>query len=101
MAIATMAEPRERRFATGQLVMTREVHDLIEQGRLDAACYIARHLKGDWGDVNDRDWQANDTALKRGDDRLFSSYDVAPDLTLWIITEWDRSATTLMLPSDY
>ena len=101
MALADLVEPQKQRFPTGQLVMTRDVHDLVEQGRLDPARYLVRHLKGDWGDISDRDWQSNDTALKRGDDRLFSTYDVAPDLTLWIITEWDRSVTTLMLPGDY
>ena len=40
-------------------------------------------------------------ALKSGEDRLFSSYQVAPGLKLWIITEWDRSVTTLLLPSEY
>ena len=40
-------------------------------------------------------------ALRSGEDRLFSSYQVTPDLKLWIITEWDRSVTTLLLPSEY
>jgi hypothetical protein len=39
--------------------------------------------------------------LKSGADRLFSSYQITPDLKLWIITEWDRSVTTLLLPSEY
>jgi len=39
--------------------------------------------------------------LRTGEDRLLSSYQIAPDLTLWIITEWDRSVTTLLVPSDY
>ena len=43
----------------------------------------------------------NDAALKSGEDRLFSSYQVTRDLKLWIITEWDRSVTTLLLPSEY
>ncbi len=45
--------------------------------------------------------QLNDAALKSGADRLFSSYQITPDLKLWIITEWDRSVTTLLLPSEY
>jgi hypothetical protein len=39
--------------------------------------------------------------LKSGADRLFSSYQITPDLKLWIITEWDHSVTTLLLPSEY
>ncbi len=49
----------------------------------------------------DSDRRQNDAALKSGEDRLFSSYQVAPGLKLWIITEWDRSVTTLLLPSEY
>ncbi|MCW5706933.1 hypothetical protein [Shinella sp.] len=101
MAASNLAKPQERRFSMGHLVMTRDVAHLIEQGRLDPAPYIARHLKADWGDLSDFDWAANDRALRSGEDRLFSSYEVAPDLRIYIITEWDRSATTLMLPSDY
>lgn len=101
MATNTLAKPQQRRFSMGHLVMTRGIANLIEQGRLDPTSYIARHLKGDWGDLSDHDWSANDRALRSGEDRLFSSYQVAPDLTLYIITEWDRSVTTLMLPSDY
>lgn len=63
--------------------------------------YLRRHLHGDWGDLCDGDWQLNDAALTSGEDRLFSSYQVTPDLKLWIITEWDRSVTTLLLPSEY
>lgn len=101
MAVKTLAKPQRDRFPMGRLVMTRAVDHLIKQARLDPAPYIARHHKGDWGDLSDHDWAANDRALRSGEDRLFSSYEVAPDLTLYIITEWNRSVTTLMLPSDY
>jgi hypothetical protein len=63
--------------------------------------YLRRHLHGDWGDLSDSDRRQNDAALKSGEDRLFSSYQVTRDLKLWIITEWDRSVTTLLLPSEY
>ena len=63
--------------------------------------YLHRHLNGDWGDLDDYDKRQNDAALESGEDRLFSSYQVAPGLQLWIITEWDRSVTTLLLPSEY
>lgn len=46
------------------------------------------------------DWQANADALRDGD-RLFSAYQLAPELRLWVITEADRSATTVLLPEDY
>ena len=89
------------RFSTGQLVMTAGVDELVRQGRLNPSSYLRRHISGDWGDLDDSDRRQNDAALKSGEDRLFSSYQVAPDLKLWIITEWDRSVTTLLLPSEY
>lgn len=101
MATNTLAKPQHQRFPMGHLVMTRAVANLIEQGRLDPAPFITRHIKADWGDLSDHDWAANDRAVRSGEDRLFSSYDIGPVLKLWIITEWDRSVTTLMLPSDY
>jgi hypothetical protein len=89
------------RFPAGQLVMTQGVDALVRQGRLNPNTYLRRHFCGDWGDLSDGDWRQNDAALKSGEDRLFSSYQVTPDLKLWIITEWDRSVTTLLLPSEY
>ncbi|MBN0941390.1 hypothetical protein JTM36_34820, partial [Pseudomonas aeruginosa] len=63
--------------------------------------YLRRHLGGDWGDLDDSDRRQNDAALKSGEDRLFPSYEVTPGLKIWIITEWDRSVTTLLLPNEY
>jgi len=89
------------RFSPGRLVLTAGVSELVQQGRLNPNAYLRRHLNGDWGDLSEDDRKQNDAALKSGEDRLFSSYQVAPDLKLWIITEWDRSVTTLLLPDEY
>jgi len=89
------------RFAAGDVVVTAGVDELIHQGRINPGEFLRRHLSGDWGDLCESDRRQNDAALKSGQDRLFSSYQVAPDLKLWIITEWDRSVTTLLLPSEY
>jgi hypothetical protein len=62
--------------------------------------YLGRHLSGDWGDLDAHDRRENERALKTGA-RLFSSYAVGPQNKLWIITEADRSSTTILLPSDY
>ena len=97
MALAVLSQPR---FRAGQLVITAGVNDLVQRGALNPAPYLQRHLNGDWGDLCDEDRRSNDAALKNGD-RLFSSYRITPDLKLWIITEWDRSVTTLLLPSEY
>ncbi|MBV59839.1 MAG: hypothetical protein CMH65_00890 [Nevskiales bacterium] len=91
----------QARFPAGQVVMTSGVDELVQEGRLNPNTYLRRHFCGDWGDLCNDDWRQNDAALKSGEDRLFSSYQVTPDLKLWIITEWDRSVTTLLLPSEY
>lgn len=88
------------RFKPGRLIMTTGVDALIHEGRLNPLPYLRRHLRADWGELTNEDRRRNDTALQCGD-RLLSSYQVAPDLTLWIVTEWDRSVTTLLLPSEY
>jgi len=94
--------PRPKRpFSPGRTVMTLGVDALVQQGRLNPIPYLRRHLGGDWGDLSDNDRRKNDAALKSGRDRLFSSYEVRQNLKLWIITEWNRSATTLMLPGEY
>ncbi|WP_046482686.1 hypothetical protein [Pseudomonas veronii] len=89
------------RFSPGDIVLTAGVADLVQQGRLNPNPYLRRHLGGDWGDLDKCDRQQNDAALASGEDRLFSSYKLAHDLKLWIITEWDRSVTTLLLPDEY
>ena len=101
MALAVLNRVSQQRFSPGQVVVTAGIDELVRQGRLNPVPYLRRHLHGDWGDLSDNDRRLNDAALKSGEDRLFSSYQVTPDLKLWIITEWDRSVTTLLLPSEY
>ena len=62
--------------------------------------YVARHLAGDWGDLEPQDCAANDRALRLGE-RIISAYRLANDEKIWIITEADRSATTIFLPAEY
>src|SRR3546814_15077717 len=76
------------RFSPGQLILTAGVDELVQQGQLNPSMYLRRHLGGDWGDLSEGDRDLNDAALASGQDRLFSSYQVASDLKLWIITEW-------------
>ena len=61
---------------------------------------LQRHQAGDWGDLGEEDWKENDNALRTGL-RLLSSYRSSGGVTFWIITESDRSATTLLMPDDY
>jgi len=88
------------KFHLGRTVMTRGVQAHVVSGRLDPTPFLRRHHRGDWGDLCDSDKRANDQGVRSGG-RLMSSYKVNESLTLWIITEWGRSVTTLLLPSEY
>jgi hypothetical protein len=67
---------------------------------LDVLTALGRHVRGDWGDVDDDDWEANERALKEGT-RLLSVYRSAGGVNFYVITEWDRSLTTILLQDDY
>ena len=61
---------------------------------------INRHRTGDWGEVDAEDWAANGEAVIQGE-RVLSAYTLKDGVRLWIITEADRAATTILLPSEY
>jgi hypothetical protein len=88
------------RFSLGQIVATQGALELLRRYGKTRNAYLDRHHSGDWGDLGGFDWRANDKALETGA-RLFSAYAVSPLNTIWIITEADRSSTTLLLPEDY
>lgn len=91
-------ETRIARFDPGQLVLTkRALGALTQDDVLDA---LVRHLAGDWGDLDELDWQQNETAVNDGG-RILSSFRTRSGRTFWVITEADRSATTFLLPEDY
>ena len=64
---------------------------------------LERHMNGDWGDMDAEDKTANDRTLIRGNDQLFSVYKPAnhPNWRIWIVTEADRSSTTILFPGEY
>ena len=62
---------------------------------------MTRHANGDWGDLDSNDRKMNDEAMRTGEDRIMSVYKAPGMKTIWIITEWDRSATTVLFPSEY
>ena len=91
------------KFNTGQLVVTRGVNDLMASSNTFANhVYVSvhRHAAGDWGDVCSEDRETNEFALQHSE-RLFSVYKGKKFATIWIITEWDRSITTVLLPEEY
>ena len=68
--------------------------------RMDLAQAFARHLAGDWGEVDAEDWERNEQALAHNE-RLLSRYTTNDGIVHWVITEADRSATTVLLPEEY
>ena len=87
----------------GRLLMTRGVNDLVAEDKAFAKLVmssLARHCRGDWGNLTDEDIQENELSLKEGY-RLFSAYEDKGLPKIWIITEADRSTTTILFPDEY
>jgi hypothetical protein len=87
----------DNKFALGQIVITSIALARLAPHAIDEG--LIRHASGDWGDLDHDDIWLNEDALKHGD-RLLSVYGQGEDL-FWIITEADRSVTTILLPEDY
>lgn len=87
-------------FPPGRIVATPGALALLEEANKSPSEFLSRHLRGDWGDLCQDDKAENELSLKHGF-RLLSSYPVTDTDNLWIITEADRSVTTLLLPSEY
>lgn len=83
----------------GQVVATPGALNLLQRTNLNPFQVLSRHRSGDWGDVQTEDALANEAGAIYGN-RVISSYEVAGE-RLWVITEADRSATTLLLPEEY
>ncbi len=96
-------------FTLGNVVATRNVWELIETNekfsQFVTIC-MSRYIANDWGEMDKEDLEANDYAVRNGE-RLLASYQIPLEVEevfedrLWIITEWDRSVTTLLFPGDY
>jgi len=87
-------------FPPGRMVATPGALALLEQTNKSPLEFLARHLRGDWGDLDKEDKTENELSLKHGF-HLMSSYQVTEAEKLWVITEADRSVTTLLLPEEY
>lgn len=111
---ATVIYSSHAKFPLGQIVATPGALALLERTGFSAVALLSRHLHGDWGDCCADDHATNDLAVNQGM-RVLSAYRLvdaerlaatptplrAQLPTLWIITEWDRSVTTLLLPREY
>ncbi len=88
------------RFALGQTVATPGALRALEALGLPPLVLLARHATGDWGDLGAADKQMNDEAVRTGEDRVLSAYTVR-EHRFYVITEHDRSLTTVLLCSEY
>jgi hypothetical protein len=88
------------RFLLGQIVATPGALQALEEAGESPAALLKRHLIGDWGELDRADQLENERSLADGF-RLLSTYILSTGTKLWIITEADRSVTTLLLPSEY
>ena len=87
-------------FPAGHIVATPGALALLNDANKSPSVFLSRHLRGDWGDLCQEDKTENELSLKYGF-RLMSSYRVTDTEKLWVITEADRSVTTLLLPAEY
>ena len=93
----TTARCMRTKFPLGRLVITTPAREALSNDAVLSA--LGRHAGGDWGDLCEEDREMNERALLHGD-RLFSVYRHR-ETRFYVITEWDRSATTILLPEDY
>jgi hypothetical protein len=98
MSGASFGKINSALFKMGQNVCTATAMAKVPADEILKA--MTRHSQGDWGELSEDDKQANQDALKMGD-RILSSYLTANGTKFWVITEWDRSVTTVLLPEDY
>jgi hypothetical protein len=92
-----MASPR---FPLGRVVATPGALRALDESGESAFDFLYRHASGDWGELDEEDKRENELSLAHGF-RVLSAYRLRSDEKLWIITEADRSVTTLLLPEDY
>jgi len=91
-------EDQHRAFRMGRLVSTPGALQSIPPNELEDA--LRRHSRGDWGTVGPEDWEENELSLREGF-RLLSAYETSDGTKFWVITEADRSSTTVLLPSEH
>jgi len=87
------------KFDLGHIYFTQVANSLIAENAINVLQLLSRHMRGDWGDCCDEDKATNDSAVDEGS-RVFSAYDTMAG-RLWIITEADRSSTTVLTPAEY
>jgi hypothetical protein len=95
-----MLNERKFLFPLGKVFLTVGAREALSESNQQPFDYLERHQQGDWGIVGDEDAIENEFSLYNGF-RLLSAYRTSQDVKLWVITETDRSSTTVLLPSEY
>jgi hypothetical protein len=98
--MSRIIDPRVPLFSLGMVVGTQGAVDALEQAGQSPQEFLDRHVRGDWGDVPEADKHENDFSLQHGF-RILSSYTTSAGERIWVLTEADRSATTILLPDEY
>jgi hypothetical protein len=84
----------------GQVVITPGALAEITDAEQTPFEFLLPHMHGNWGELCKEDKELNDLAVHQGD-RILSAYRTGKNVKIWIITEWDRSVTTILLPQEY
>ncbi|MEJ7862727.1 MAG: hypothetical protein WKF90_13945 [Pyrinomonadaceae bacterium] len=87
-------------FPLGQIFLTIGAREALEDSNQTPSEFIARHQTGDYGDICEDDRRENELSVKEGF-RILSAYKTSQDVKIWVITEADRSSSTLLLPEEY
>ncbi len=97
MAATTSLKPL---FTLGRVYATPGALEALRSSGNDPKVFLFRHVTGDWGDLDNEDKAENDLSVLKGF-RILSSYRTSNHTKIWVITDADRSSTTLLLPSEY
>lgn len=92
----------EDRFKLGEIIILDGAYRLLQEAQKSADEFIERHVKGDWGNVDDADRVLNDKTLEFNfDRRIHSEYYLPTDERIWIFTQWNRALTSIVAPFEY
>ncbi|MEI8194291.1 MAG: hypothetical protein WCI73_00120 [Phycisphaerae bacterium] len=104
--VASNSNKSQARFRLGQIVATPGALAALDEAGQNPLIFLARHMTGDWGDLDTHDQRANNEACAHEGDtsrpmRILSAYRTAKGVKILVITEFDRSVTTLLRPEEY
>jgi hypothetical protein len=99
-ATIDVLERKRNKLELGSVIVTPKASQALNESGQSPDEFLARHESGDWGEVGSADWKENELSLCKGF-QVFSIYKLSNSEEIWIITQPDRSATTILLPEEY